>query len=202
MTKTTLNSLFILLMATQAHAKTTLIHAGQLLAIPGEPPLTEQTGTVVDGRITQVEPGYTQADISSDTEVIDLRDSFVMPGLMDMHVHLQGQLGPDNDRDALKMSSQLVGMRTVHHGKKTLMAGFTTVSDVGSDSQYMYAYRDAVNNGWVDGPRVIAAGGVGITGGHADAAHSRSGAEVAGVARHRAAAAESLSAQPLQHCAA
>jgi imidazolonepropionase-like amidohydrolase len=50
----------------------------------------------------------------------------------------------------------------------TLMAGFTTVRDVGSSSQEMYAMRDAINNGWIDGPRIIAAGGVGITGGHAD----------------------------------
>jgi imidazolonepropionase-like amidohydrolase len=51
---------------------------------------------------------------------------------------------------------------------RTLKAGFTTVRDVGSSPQEMYAMRDAINNGWVDGPRIIAAGGVGITGGHAD----------------------------------
>jgi imidazolonepropionase-like amidohydrolase len=87
---------------------------------------------------------------------------------MDMHVHLQGQLGPDNDRDALKMSDQLMQMRSIHHAMNTLEAGFTTVRDVGSSSQEMYAMRDAINNGWIDGPRIIAAGGVGITGGHAD----------------------------------
>jgi imidazolonepropionase-like amidohydrolase len=123
---------------------------------------------IEQGVITKVESGYQQPDNNEDIEVIDLKDAFVMPGLMDMHVHLQGELGPNNDRDALKMSSQLKGMRTVHYGMKTLLAGFTTVRDVGSDSQYMYAYRDAIEKGWVDGPRVIAAGGVGITGGHAD----------------------------------
>jgi imidazolonepropionase-like amidohydrolase len=87
---------------------------------------------------------------------------------MDMHVHLQGQLGPDNDRDALKMSDQLMQMRSIHYAMNTLEAGFTTVRDVGSSSQEMYALRDAINNGWIDGPRIIAAGGVGITGGHAD----------------------------------
>ncbi len=158
----------LLLMLQNSMAATTLIYAGELLAVPGEKTLQDQTITVVDGKITQVSDGFTQPELGDDTEVIDLRDSFVMPGLMDMHVHLQGQLGPDNDRDALKMSNQLVGMRTVHHGMNTLLAGFTTVRDVGSNSQYMYAYRDAINKGWVDGPRVIAAGGVGITGGHAD----------------------------------
>ncbi len=150
------------------NAKTTVIYAGELLAIPGKPTLKKQTITIIDGQITAVDPGFTNFESKDELTVIDLRDAFVMPGLMDMHVHLQGELGPNNDRDALKMSSQLVGMRTVHHGMKTLMAGFTTVRDVGSDSQYMYAYRDAIEKGWIDGPRIIAAGGVGITGGHAD----------------------------------
>ena len=159
---------YTLLAINPVHAKTTLIHAGQLLAVPGEDVLTEQTITVIDGKITRVDAGYTQDNSTENTEVIDLKNAFVMPGLMDMHVHLQGELGPNNDKESLKMSDQLVGMRTVHYGMKTLMAGFTTVRDVGSNSQYMYAYRDAINNGWVEGPRVIAAGGVGITGGHAD----------------------------------
>lgn len=146
----------------------TIIYAGELLAVPGEKPLKNQTVIIEDGKIIKIEAGFTRFDQTEGMDVIDLRDSFVMPGLMDMHVHLQGELGPMNDRNALKMSDQLKGMRTIHYGKNTLMAGFTTVRDVGSDSQYMYAYRDAVNNGWVDGPRVIAAGGVGITGGHAD----------------------------------
>jgi imidazolonepropionase-like amidohydrolase len=59
-------------------------------------------------------------------------------------------------------------MRSVQYGMNTLLAGFTTVRDVGSSSQEMYALRDGIKNGWVDGPRIIAAGGVGITGGHAD----------------------------------
>ena len=160
--------LMVLLPSLNADGKTTLIYAGELLAVPGEQPLKNQTITIQDGIITGIDAGFTSHDESQDITVIDLREAFVMPGLMDMHVHLQGELGPENDRDALKMSNQLVGMRTVHHGMKTLLAGFTTVRDVGSNSQYMYAYRDAINQGWVDGPRSIAAGGVGITGGHAD----------------------------------
>lgn len=160
--------MMVLLPSLNADGKTTLIYAGELLAVPGEQPLKNQTITIKDSVITGIDEGFTSHDESQDITVIDLREAFVMPGLMDMHVHLQGELGPKNDRDALKMSNQLVGMRTVHHGMKTLLAGFTTVRDVGSNSQYMYAYRDAINQGWVDGPRVIAAGGVGITGGHAD----------------------------------
>ena len=148
-----------------AHADVTLIHAGELLAVPGKAPAREMTVIVEDGRITGVQRGY--ADVEGAT-VVDLRDSFVLPGLMDMHVHLQGQLGPGNDSDALKMSSQLMQMRSLHYAMNTLLAGFTTVRDVGSSEQEMYAMRDAIERGWVDGPRIIAAGGVGITGGHAD----------------------------------
>lgn len=153
------------LLAGTASADVTLIHAGQLLAVPGKAPASNMTIIVEDDRITGVQKGFVEAE---DATVIDLRDKFVLPGLMDMHVHLQGQLGPNNDRDALKMSDQLMQMRSVYYAMNTLMAGFTTVRDVGSSSQEMYAMRDAINNGWIDGPRIIAAGGVGITGGHAD----------------------------------
>ncbi len=148
-----------------ARADVTLIHAGELLAVPGEAPLRNQTIIVEDGRIAGVQAGFAEVDGAT---VVDLRDSFVMPGLMDMHVHLQGQLGPHNDRDALKMSDQLMQMRSAYYAMNTLKAGFTTVRDVGSSPQEMYALRGAINNGWIDGPRIIAAGGVGITGGHAD----------------------------------
>jgi len=162
----TLISLF--LGAVTSQAKTTVVYAGQLLAVPGEAPLSKQTIFIKDGVIERIEPGFVEFKQAGDMQLIQLRDAFVMPGLMDMHVHLQGELGPNNDRDALKMSDQLRGMRTVHHGMNTLLAGFTTVRDVGSNAQYMYAYRDAIERGWITGPRVIAAGGVGITGGHAD----------------------------------
>ncbi|MBT8066340.1 MAG: amidohydrolase family protein [Gammaproteobacteria bacterium] len=146
-----------------------LIHAGELLAIPGERPLRDQTIVIENDRIVDVQSGFTDAgSFDGNVDIIDLRDKFVLPGLMDMHVHLQGELGPNNDRDALKMSDQLKQMRSIHYAMNTLKAGFTTVRDVGSSAQEMYAMRDAINNGWIDGPRIIAAGGVGITGGHAD----------------------------------
>ena len=147
----------------------TLIHAGELLAVPGESPLRNRTIVIEGDRIVDIRAGFVSADSFEDgADVIDLRNKFVLPGLMDMHVHLQGELGPNNDRDALKMSDQLMQMRSLYYAMNTLKAGFTTVRDVGSSAQEMYAMRDAINNGWIDGPRIIAAGGVGITGGHAD----------------------------------
>ncbi len=163
-------SLAILLAAVPlANAEILLIHAGELLAVPGERPKTRQTIVVDRQRIVEVVEGFAEASAYGDhVSVIDLSDRFVLPGLMDMHVHLQGELGPDNEKDQLKMSSQLMQMRSAHFAMKTLLAGFTTVRDVGSSGAEMYALRDAIENGWIHGPRIIAAGGVGITGGHAD----------------------------------
>ena len=152
-----------------ATAQTTLIHAGELLAVPGDSPLRDQTVVVEGDRIVDVLSGFADAaEFGNDATVVDLREAFVLPGLMDMHVHLQNQLGPNRERDRLKMSPQLMQMRSIMYAMRTLEAGFTTVRDAGSRSQEMYAMRDAINNGWIDGPRIIAAGGVGITGGHAD----------------------------------
>lgn len=152
-----------------AQAATTVIHAGTLLAVPGQQPQTEHTLVLVDDKVSQVLDGYRDpAEFAEDAQLIDLKDGFVMPGLMDMHVHLQGELGPQNDSEDLKYSSQLVQMQSLMFAQRTLQAGFTTLRDAGSNEQEMYAVRDAINRGWVDGPRIIAAGGVGVTGGHND----------------------------------
>lgn len=162
-------ALLLSLLANNASAGRQVIHAGTLLATPGEKPLQQQTVVIEDGRISQVISGYQPAQqFGADAELINLRDSFVMPGLMDMHVHLQGELGPKNDSQDLRWSNELVQMYSIRNAMRTLQAGFTTLRDVGSSSQEMYAVRDAINKGWIDGPRIIAAGGVGITGGHAD----------------------------------
>ena len=155
--------------ASETVADTTIIHAGELLAVPGKAAKTAQTIVIQDDRIIEIRNGFSDpGEFEDNVTVIDLKNQFVLPGLMDMHVHLQFELGPKNDSESLKMSSQQVQMRSVMYGMRTLLAGFTTVRDAGSRPQEMYALRDGINNGWVDGPRIIAAGGVGITGGHAD----------------------------------
>jgi imidazolonepropionase-like amidohydrolase len=162
-------ALFLLALGLPAAAATTLIHAGELLAVPGESPSARQTIVVENDQIKEIVSGFADAaDFDGEVTVIDLSNYFVLPGLMHMHVHLKFELGPKNDSDSLKMSDQLMQMRSIHYAMKTLRAGFTTVRDVGSSPQEMYAMRDAIENGWIDGPRIIAAGGVGITGGHAD----------------------------------
>ncbi|MDO6676957.1 amidohydrolase family protein [Shewanella sp. 4_MG-2023] len=151
----------------------TVIHAGELLAVAGEKPTTKQSIVIKDGQISAINSGYIELPSSQITEAdtleyIDLKDSFVMAGLMDMHVHLQGELGPNNDSEALRMSDADVAMKSAYFANKTLLAGFTTVRDLGAKPEQIYALRDAVNKGWLAGPRIIASGGVSVTGGHGD----------------------------------
>lgn len=158
----------ILPFAAQA-AEIKVIHAGELLAVPGKTVLKNQTIVITDNVITLIESGFTPASkVAKDATLIDLKESFVMPGMMDMHVHLQGELGPTNASDKVKMSAEDVGMQSVSFARKTLMAGFTTVRDLGANPNQLYALRDGINKGWVEGPRVIASGGVSVTGGHGD----------------------------------
>ena len=156
--------------STTIAAQVQVIHAGKLLAIPGEQPLTKQTIVVDEGKIVAVKKGFIAANkIDKDAKLIDLSKSFVMPGLMDMHVHLQGELGPKNDSETLRLSDADVAMESVHFAKKTLLAGFTTVRDLGAKPEQIYALRDGIKKGWITGPRIIAAGRVSVTGGHLEA---------------------------------
>lgn len=153
-----------------ALADTQVIHAGTVLTVAGEKPLKEHSIIVKDGRIQAIKKGYVPlTEVGKDATLVDLKNSFVMPGMMDMHVHLQGELGPNNDSERLRLSDADVAMQSAHFAKKTLMAGFTTVRDLGAQSpQHIYALRDAVAKGWIAGPRIIASGGVAVTGGHGD----------------------------------
>ena len=157
------------LLSSSVLAQVQVIHAGQLLTIPGEQPLKRQTLVVTEGEITAINAGFLPANkFAGDARLIDLSTSFVMPGLMDMHVHIQGELGPNNDSETLRLSDADTAMHSVHFAYKTLMAGFTTVRDLGAKPEQIYALRDGIEKGWVTGPRIIASGGVSVTGGHGD----------------------------------
>jgi imidazolonepropionase-like amidohydrolase len=154
----------VLFAATLASAKT-LIHAGSL--IDGRNDTVRKTVTItIDGdRITGLADGYT-APAAGDT-VIDLKAATVMPGLMDMHVHLSSeQSGQAGYAERFYLNPADVALRATTYTKKTLLAGFTTVRDCGAGDKINLALRDAVAKGWIDGPRIFAAGSVGTTGSH------------------------------------
>ena len=149
---------------------TTVIHAGTLLAIPGQAPQSEQSIVLGGNRIISVQDGF--VDVSSldgEVQLIDLSDQFVLPGLMDMHVHLTGELSPNARNEALYVTTSMEALRGAHYAAKTLRAGFTTVRDLGAEPEAIFALRDAINRGYVIGPRIYAAGSsIAATGGHGD----------------------------------
>ena len=160
---------FFLVGSLSSVADTTVLECENLVDVAAGKVRKNQSVLVDGNRITAVGSGSEiEKSLGERTADSTIALQTCLPGLMDMHVHLQGELGPKNDSEALKMSDQLMQMRSIYFAMNTLLAGFTTVRDVGSSSQEMYAMRDAINNGWIDGPRIVAAGGVGITGGHAD----------------------------------
>jgi imidazolonepropionase-like amidohydrolase len=148
-----------------------IIHAGQLLVVPGKPPLTKATVVIEKGTIRQVTPGYPEPGalgLAADTPVIDLTDKFVMPGFIDLHVHLSG--GAERGRDLnLREPDNYFTVVAYRSAQATLMGGFTTVRDLGSQGYTVFGLRDAIRDGIVTGPRILASGDpISPTDGHAD----------------------------------
>ncbi|MBO6766363.1 amidohydrolase family protein [Maricaulis sp.] len=152
--------------AQDAEEALTVIHAGWLLAVPGEAPLEQQSILVRGERIEGIQAGYVTPDGAT---VIDLTDDYVMPGFIDSHVHLQSELGPGRRFNTFTESPSDLAFAGADNARTTLMAGFTTVQDVGGNFEAALALRDAVDAGFVPGPRMRVAGtAVTPTGGHAD----------------------------------
>lgn len=147
----------------------TLIHAGTLVDGFGGRPQTERTIVVEGDAIVAVERGYRRA--GEGETVVDLRSHTVMPGLIDMHVHLTGETSPTEYVESFRKNPEDHAFRSAVWAERTLMAGFTTVRDVGGP--VALALRDAVNTGWADGPRIFAAGTtIASTGGHGDSTNN------------------------------
>ena len=142
-----------------------LIHAGSVIAVPGEAPLGPSTVVVRDGRIAEIAPGYVERSGASS---IDLKDRTLLPGLIDTHVHFS--FSPETKLWSAAIDTpEDVALFAFSNAKKTLEAGFTTVRDVGSDGWSIHALRDAVNDGTVIGPRIFLSGtSLSIVGGHGD----------------------------------
>ncbi len=155
-----------LLVATgNALAATTALQCARLVDVQTLQVLTERT-IIVDGqKILRVDRGYVAPP---DATVIDLKNHTCMPGLADLHVHLSSEISPASTIESFTFNPADYAVRGVANAEKTLMAGFTSVRDLGAPPGVSVALRDAVNRGIIKGPRIQAAGFVGTTGGHGD----------------------------------
>jgi len=149
-----------------------IIHAGRLLADAREEVLTQQSLIVRNNEIVEVRAGYVQPGEVSGTanaRVIDLRDEFVMAGLIDSHTHILSQQEPNRREIAVTRTPEFSVLLGVEYGLRTLRAGFTSIRNVGGERNAIFALRDAIDQGIILGPRIRAAGqGIAPTGGHGD----------------------------------
>ena len=150
-------------------AETVYVQAGKVLAVPGEAPLGQTTIVITDGRIVSLASGY-QTPKDKAVRVIDLKDSYVLPGLIDSHVHLTSDTGGiASQLEDVTLSPAAQGFNAWENGMKTLNAGFTTVRNLGDGDGAVLALRDAINDGQVTGPRILDAGNsISGTSGHMD----------------------------------
>jgi imidazolonepropionase-like amidohydrolase len=146
----------------------TLIHAGNVFTGTSKS-LQQEVTIVVDGnKISSVKKGYAKPE-QGDT-VIDLKHATVMPGLMDMHVHLSMQHGgPQTYLERFSLNEADYALRAANYARITLDAGFTTVRNLGDGFYETVALRNAISNGYATGPRIYTVGkSIATTGGHAD----------------------------------
>jgi imidazolonepropionase-like amidohydrolase len=158
--------LAFLFLASSAFAQKTYIQCGKLIDGISGKAQTEMT-IVVDGKvITDIQKGYTTGGTGD--KVVDLKNKTVMPGLIDCHVHLEEQHSKNGMLDGFTLTDADIAYRAQVYAKRTLMAGFTTVRDLGG-SGVNISLRKAVARGLVDGPRIITAGrAISASGGHMD----------------------------------
>jgi len=163
------SAVFCLAAAMPALAETVYVQAGKVLAVPGEAPLGQTTIVITGGKIVSLTPGF-QAPKDKKIRVIDLKDSYVLPGLIDSHVHLTSDTGGiASQLEDVTLSPAAQAFNAWENGMKTLNAGFTTVRNLGDGDGAVLALRDAINDGQISGPRILDAGAsISGTSGHMD----------------------------------
>ena len=163
--RTLVISLFLLLTVT-AFAQKTLIYCGQLIDVKKSEVQKEMTIVVQGNKIQEVVKGYSSATAAD--KIIDLKSKTVMPGLIDMHVHIEHETKKGQAIDKFVLNPADIAFESSKYANITLMAGFTTVRDLGGTGVNI-SLRNAIANGFVVGPRIFTAGkSIATTGGHAD----------------------------------
>ncbi len=147
----------------------TVIYAGHVLDRPGEAARGPSTIVVANGKIISIGAGFVMPG-GKVVRVIDLKDKFVLPGLIDSHVHLVSDAGGVAAQlEEVTKNPATLAYQAEANGRKTLMAGFTTVRNLGDGEGTTLALRDAIEDGLVIGPRIVDAGtSISVTSGHMD----------------------------------
>jgi imidazolonepropionase-like amidohydrolase len=155
-----------LLLSFNLSAQRTILHCGKLINGVSDQVQTQMSIVIEGKKIVSIDKGYTRG--SHEDKVIDLKDKTVMPGLMDMHVHIEGQTSPTRYVESFTANEADVAYNAQVYAKTTLMAGFTTIRDLGG-SGVNISLRKAINAGKVVGPNIYTAGKtIATTGGHGD----------------------------------
>lgn len=173
-------AVFALLTGAVAHAQdgttappagaVTLVQAGRLLDRPGNAPRVASTVVIRDGRVEAVQDGFVGPEAFPGATVVDLRDRFVLPGLIDSHVHLTSdRAGQAGFLAGFTDSLPARAYEAAGNARDTLMAGFTTVRNLGDSGGVTLALRDATARHEIAGPRIVdAATSISTTSGHMD----------------------------------
>jgi imidazolonepropionase-like amidohydrolase len=151
-----------------------LVQAGQVLDRPGKPPRGPGTIVIRDGRVLEVRSGLLDASVAefAGATVFDLREKYVLPGLVDSHVHLTSDTGGVlSQLEEVQLSPAAKAFNALTNAQKTLSAGFTTVRNLGDRDGVTLALRDAIRDGQLVGPNIVDAGAaISTTSGHMDPA--------------------------------
>jgi len=149
-----------------AQAQKTLLHCGQIYHTQDGKWASKQTIVVEKNRILRIEPGFSKP--SAGDQVVDLTSQTVLPGLIDMHVHIESETSKDQYIKRMSQTAADIAFEAQKHALTTLMAGFTTVRDLGGTGVNI-SLRNAINKGLVSGPRIFTSGKtIATTGGHGD----------------------------------
>lgn len=148
------------------NAQQTIIQCGSLIDCTSDNVLSEMSIIVEGNIIVDIKKGYINGN--SDDTTIDLKSETVMPGLMDMHVHMEHESGPKRYEEKFRENKDYVALKATQYCERTLMAGFTTVRDLGGTGVNV-SLREAINHGFIKGPRIYTSEkSLATTGGHAD----------------------------------
>jgi imidazolonepropionase-like amidohydrolase len=157
---------------TPAAAAPTVLHCGAYFEVTSGKRLSEHSIVVQGDKVLEVRPG--RADVAG-AQVIDLPHHTCMPGLIDMHVHITSETNNKSYEEGFRLNATDYALRGVAYAERTLMAGFTAVRNLGDGGNASISLRNAIDQGWVRGPRIVSAGkSIATTGGHADPTNGRS----------------------------